>query len=236
MRSSIKALLGTAALVLIASAGMGAAPAAAATCPTFGFDTDCGLIITINPDGSLTITSTGQGPYDGVEDTLLGVVNHSGINQPNISISIHVSSILTDAFGFDDDGIQTFGSLPPIGTPLGYVIKGYEGPDNYFANIGVGCTPGTVCGDIVFIGGLPSGTGGGCTGAGVNSVGVTPSLVSCDPNVTYFSLEEQIFADDIGGSGSPGPGEVVPEPATLALFGAGLMGLGALRRRKAKKT
>ena len=39
-------------------------------------------------------------------------------------------------------------------------------------------------------------------------------------------LEVQIFArSDVEG---------VPEPATLALFGAGLLGLGALRRRKVK--
>ena len=209
MKSGIKALLGTAALALIASAGTGAAPAAAATCPTFGSDTDCALIITINPGGSLSVVATGQGPYDGIEDTLLGVVNNSGVAQA----SIHISSTNLSIFGFDGDGIQGFGSPAPVGTPPGYVINGYEGPDNYFSNIGVGCAAGTVCGDINFLeaGGLPSGPG--------NTAG--------DPNVTYFSLEDVIAASAIGGA--------VPEPATLALFGAGLMGLGALRRRKAKK-
>src|SRR5438876_782339 len=113
MRSSIKGLLGTAALALIASAGIGTAPAAAATCPAFGADTDCALIITINPGGSLSVVHVGgQGPYDGLEDTLLGVVNNSGVPQA----SIHISSTNLTIFGFDGDGIQTLGSPAPGGT------------------------------------------------------------------------------------------------------------------------
>ena len=187
--------------------------------------TGCALIITINPGGALTVVSTGKGPYDGIEDTLLGVINNSGVPQAKIHISSTNLSIFSFETGVLADGIQTFGSPAPSGTPPGYVITTYEGPDNYFSNImKVGCVPaGTVCGDVNFTeaGGLPSGVGGGCTGAG--------ALESCDPNVTYFSLEDVLTASAIGG-GPTG----VPEPATLALFGAGLIGLGALRRRKSE--
>lgn len=44
----------------------------------------------------------------------------------------------------------------------------------------------------------------------------------------YFSLEEPIAINDI----HVGP---IPEPVTLSLFGAGVIGAAALRRRKAKK-
>lgn len=47
-----------------------------AQCPAYGADTDCGSVITITNTGA-TVTQTGQGPYDGSDDTLIGVVNNS---------------------------------------------------------------------------------------------------------------------------------------------------------------
>src|SRR5258708_38071 len=64
-------------LVLIALATPRPAMAAS-VCPAVGADTDCGVIITITDKGA-TVTGTGQGPYDGIEDTLVGVVNKSKI-------------------------------------------------------------------------------------------------------------------------------------------------------------
>ncbi len=49
--------------------------AASAECPGFGADTSCGSIITITQTGA-TVTQTGMGPYDGSDDTLIGVVNN----------------------------------------------------------------------------------------------------------------------------------------------------------------
>src|SRR5690242_5128060 len=46
-------------------------------CPPVGADTDCGTILTIGDTGPVAITTTGQGPYDQIEDTLIGVVNNS---------------------------------------------------------------------------------------------------------------------------------------------------------------
>jgi hypothetical protein len=83
----------------------GATPAAANVCPAVGSDADCGIIINITSVsggvGTFTVTkgpSFGI-PYDGVEDTLVGVVNNSG----GTVTSIHLTS-KTDIFGFDGDG------------------------------------------------------------------------------------------------------------------------------------
>jgi hypothetical protein len=43
-------------------------------CPAFGSDTACGAIITVTPTGA-TVMQTGMGPYDGSDDTLIGVAN-----------------------------------------------------------------------------------------------------------------------------------------------------------------
>src|SRR5215469_3484012 len=99
---------------MLAGAGAlgGVTPAAANVCPAVGSDADCGIIINITSVsggvGSYTITkgpSFGI-PYDGIEDTLVGVVNNSG----GTVTSIHLTS-KTDIFGFDGDGAS---SGPPF--------------------------------------------------------------------------------------------------------------------------
>lgn len=46
---------------------------AKAQCPAVGLDTGCGAVITITNTGA-TVSSAGQLPYDGIEDTLIGIV------------------------------------------------------------------------------------------------------------------------------------------------------------------
>lgn len=106
---------------------------AAGTCPAFGADTDCGVIITITATGA-TVTFTGQGPYDSVEDTLVGVVNNSKL--PIRSIIITSGQPI---FAFDGDGITTFGAP---GNAMD--TTGYGGPNSFFTNINASQTSGTV--------------------------------------------------------------------------------------------
>src|SRR6267378_6957726 len=48
-------------------------------CPPVGYDTGCAVLIILGPGGSkTTLVDPVQGPYDGVEDTLIGVQNNSG--------------------------------------------------------------------------------------------------------------------------------------------------------------
>src|SRR5258708_1913149 len=69
-------------------------------CPAVGLDTSCGTLIVINSGGSVeAVNDPSQGPFDGVEDTMIGVQNNSGSA---------VSSIALEGvfiFGFDGDGI-----------------------------------------------------------------------------------------------------------------------------------
>ena len=112
-------------------------------CPAVGADTDCGIIITITNTGS-TITFTGQGPYDTIEDTLVGVVNNSDIPIRSIGIKSALQ-----IFGFDADGIC--GLSPITGQPYvpgvancPFGPTGYEGPGVSFAQIDPSLTSGTV--------------------------------------------------------------------------------------------
>lgn len=116
-------------------------------CPAIGADTGCGILVVINPGGSLTILAdSSQGPYDSSEDSLIGVLNNSGQTVNSIALVTN-----TDAFGFDSDGLCTFSFTGSGGCPFG--TTGYEGPNTSFSNISGDFTSGTVN----FTGGLRSG-------------------------------------------------------------------------------
>jgi hypothetical protein len=101
-----------------------------------GSATGCGVLITVNPDGSATVTTPLNGnPYDGVEDTLVGIQNNSGGSFASITISGSSSPPL---FELDGDGPCTINTSLPCGP------TGYEGPNNTFTNISTDLETGTV--------------------------------------------------------------------------------------------
>jgi hypothetical protein len=106
---------------------------AIAQCPAIGNDTGCGTVITITDSGA-TVTQTGQGPYDGSDDTLVGVVNNS--SQPVALLNLSSGLVV---FGFDGDGIDSFGVAGNAQDSTGY-----GGPNAYFSNINAAQTAATV--------------------------------------------------------------------------------------------
>jgi len=104
-----------------------------AQCPAVGADTTCVTVLTVT-DSGVSISTTGQGPYDGIDDALVGVVNNSSL----AVVSIALTSI-ANIFGFDGDGVVFFG-LPGNGLDS----SGYGGPNAYFTGINPSGTSGTV--------------------------------------------------------------------------------------------
>src|SRR4051794_417024 len=138
-----------------------AAPAFATTtptppftqCPAIGADTTgCGLLLTINADGTITVAESGEGPYDGIDDTLVGVQNNSAVAIPKLSLT-GTATTAVPPFEFDGDGICS-GLF--TGTPTGCLFgpTGYEGPNTSFTNID---TNTYNSGDVVFAGGIAPG-------------------------------------------------------------------------------
>jgi hypothetical protein len=183
----------------------------AAICPTTSSTTGtdasgCSLLITFGSAGT-TITTTDIGPYDGIEDVTVGVINNT--SNPLSSITLNSSSG-TDAFGFESDGIQTFTSINGVAIGTGGGTT-YEGPNSTFDMSGVVGGDGTLV--IRFAPAI---------GAGGSD---------------YFSLEgTPAIGGGItvgGGGGNPGG---VPEPANLMMLGTALGAVGLLiRRRRAKQ-
>lgn len=119
---------------------IGATPVAAAVCPTIGtFSSGCSALITRSSTGVYSVVSTGVGPYDGNDDSLVGFVN----NGNNIVTSLTLSG--NDIFGFDGDGINTFAGGGNYGP------TGYEGPNTSFTIVDANN------GKVNFIGGVAPG-------------------------------------------------------------------------------
>ncbi len=202
------------AAVPIGAALFGTAlPANATVDPPVGNDTlGPALILTINPGGGYTVTNGPDAgiPYDGVEDTYIGVVNSSGGTVSSVTLTAP-SSI--GVFGFDGDGI---GAGPPYqgpgsgsvqyGTPNSSDSSGYGGPIGYFSNIVLGSGAGNDTGVLHFAGGLSNG------------------------GTTWFSLEEPLAA--CAGSLCSA---TTPLPAALPLLGTGLGRLGLLGWRRKRE-
>jgi hypothetical protein len=123
------------AVALVAGTFLSGVAQAQSPCPAVGADTGCGSIITVTQTGAI-ITNTNQGPYDGSDDTIVGVINNS--NLPIYSLDL---TSATNIFAFDGDGIDS----PPYnipGNPLD--TTGYGGPNAYFSTISADMTSGRV--------------------------------------------------------------------------------------------
>lgn len=119
-----------AAAALIAGPGSGGKPASAmAICPTISGVTDCNKIITINSNGSVTITTPDSSGYGSGANELVGFVNDAGRQLTQFDISG------SGLFQFDDGGLQTIlagaGGLPDT---TGYGGKTSNGSNTYFIN------------------------------------------------------------------------------------------------------
>jgi len=112
---------------LLASAAVAAtalvAASAASAFPAYGLDSQPGIIITLANSGVST-TLTGLGPYDGIDDTYIGVINNSSFTLTALNLSS------SQCIGcFDGDGIDTYGAPGNFADSTGY-----GGPQTYFTN------------------------------------------------------------------------------------------------------
>lgn len=191
------------AALMLWAAGLASAVSANPPCPQIGFANGCDAQITLNSGGTATVTLTGQPAYDGSEDQLVGVTNNSGNTIANITLSG------SDIFGFDGDGAGEPGTgcLISSGNPFPCFSGGPFGPSGYEGpNTSFSVTDSN-SGSVNFIGGLPNG------------------------GTAWFSLEEAPSTSGFTVTGTT-TGTGTPEPASILLFGTGLLGFAFLMRRR----
>ncbi|MGH2938681.1 MAG: DUF6531 domain-containing protein [Solirubrobacterales bacterium] len=104
-------------------------------CPAVGADGSCAILVDVTDSGITILGDPTQGPYDGSDDTLVGVLNQSSKSLGHLSLGSD-----TYIFGFDGDGLCTY--LADPGCPFG--PTGYEGPGTSFAQISPDFTSGVV--------------------------------------------------------------------------------------------
>ena len=209
-----------------AAAGLGmASMAQAAVILTFGQTSDASTITAANNAADTMTTITGTG-------VAVTISQFAGAGAP-ISAFLNLSLASQDA-------ASSFG---------GQILQAFEGTASFTSLADGGGTNylSVVFTDFVF------GTGGGSSltlsaseppGTVTFTSSVLPSSILADPRALGFGFADvtqpaamigstlQGFTSSVSGTVSAAA-SAIPEPASMALLGAGLAGLGALRRRQA---
>ena len=208
MKNKIPTLaLAIAVVIGFALSGTSAKAQGYSQAPPVNLNTGAEFLITWNGTTFSISAPSGEGPYDGIEDTLFGVQNDSSL--PLFSLFLSGANI----FGFDGDGISLYNGFGgPPGSPG---PTGYEGWTSDSSTWGTG-TP-----EAVFFTGISALFDSGTVNFGL--LGISPG------GSAYFALEENIAGLVCG----PG-GCVVPTPdsgSTLVLLGLAC-GFGILFQRR----
>jgi pimeloyl-ACP methyl ester carboxylesterase len=91
-------------------------------CPSVNYAPSCGIELQVNQNGTVSVSAdTSVGPYDGGDDTLVGIVNNS--TAPVTAVT--VTGPGSDLSGFDYDGLCAY-------LRCSYGPTGYEGPGTSF--------------------------------------------------------------------------------------------------------
>jgi hypothetical protein len=98
-RSMVLAVIGM-ALCIVALAPSLASAAQFTQCPPVDKDTGCQFLLVVSSGGVTVGTDASQGPYDGEDDTLVGIENTSSSPIPSFPLSS-----AKNIFGFDGDGM-----------------------------------------------------------------------------------------------------------------------------------
>jgi hypothetical protein len=148
-RQGVRKLWMTGLVAFAFAAALIAAPSATAAplfpqCPPVGANDGCAILIVVDANGNVSVQQDpnppNNGPYDGADDTLVGLQN----NATFAVASINLSSTTLPIFGFDGDGLCTVTPGPPGCPSGGFGPTGYEGPNNTFSSISTDEMSGTV--------------------------------------------------------------------------------------------
>ena len=205
------------------TATVGPPPPEFTECPAVDEDTGCQYLITVNNSTETVLNDSNQGPYEGADDALIGVLNNSSSPVSELPLSVPNS----DLFGFDGDGIcdpggapVPSGCAPQAGAPAGTDCQTQNAQNLYCAFPVPAGEPAGYTEPGATAPATQNGYEGPTSWFSNVSSDTSSGVVHFSPAIppggsTYFSLEEPPVGSSIGvGGTAPLPGGMSPPTVT----------------------